>query len=208
MNGVYVQYGCGLDAPYGWLNFDASPRLRLEKSLFGAVMRNKLFPAGALVGNIISGLPVRDGSAAGVYASHVLEHMRRADCRVALRNTHRMLAPGGIFRLIVPDLRVRAERYLATNGEDRDAAHAFMASLHVTTEDGRWPALRELIGNSRHLWMWDERTMTRALIDAGFSRIRRCQFGDCEDAMFRLVEDEGRFVDGDLIECALEARKV
>ena len=30
MNEVYVQYGCGWNAPRGWRNFDASPNLRID----------------------------------------------------------------------------------------------------------------------------------------------------------------------------------
>ena len=29
--GYYLQYGCGWDALDGWLNFDASPTLRMER---------------------------------------------------------------------------------------------------------------------------------------------------------------------------------
>jgi hypothetical protein len=44
----YVQYGCGLLAPQGWINFDASPRLRIERT-FGLqsvlkVSTGHLFP--------------------------------------------------------------------------------------------------------------------------------------------------------------------
>ena len=28
---IYVQYGCGINAPQSWINFDASPNLRLER---------------------------------------------------------------------------------------------------------------------------------------------------------------------------------
>ncbi len=31
MSTIYVQYGCGLSAPAGWNNYDASPTLRLQK---------------------------------------------------------------------------------------------------------------------------------------------------------------------------------
>jgi Methyltransferase domain len=55
---------------------------------------------------------VPDGIAEGVYASHVLEHLSYDDFWIALRNTHRLLKPGGIFRLVVPDLEIRARKYL------------------------------------------------------------------------------------------------
>ena len=57
--------------------------------------------------------------------------------------------------------------------------------------------MREVFGNSRHLWMWDERSLTKALSEAGFTDIRRCQFGDCSDPVFQSVEEMGRFVDGE-----------
>src|SRR5690242_19776749 len=97
--GVYVQYGCGLCAPAGWLNFDASARLRLERMPLSRILVRKsvgtLFPENVLPGNIVHGLPVRDGSAAAVYSSHCLEHLPRGDLPTALRNTFRMLGRGG-----------------------------------------------------------------------------------------------------------------
>jgi hypothetical protein len=177
----------------------------MERSLVGRFLYSKRFPPNSQFGDIVRGLPVKDGTAKGVYASHVLEHMRRRECAIALRNTMRMLAPAGIFRAVVPDLRARAESYLAT--ADANAAHRFMESIGVVVEHGRWPTIREVVGNSRHLWMWDERSLTKALSEVGFTDIRRCQFGDCSDPMFQRVEEMGRFIDGDIVECALEAKK-
>src|SRR5215467_954787 len=113
--GLYVQYGCGLSCPAGWVNFDASPTLRLQRlavigRLFGKAAPR--FPEGIRYGDILNGLPVADGTADGVYASHVLEHLSLADCAAALRNTFRLLRPGGIFRLVIPDLEARARKYL------------------------------------------------------------------------------------------------
>ena len=122
--GLYVQYGCGVCAPDGWVNFDASLRLRLEqtpgvRSLLSATI-GLLFPSKARPGDIVRGLPVSEGSARGVYCSHVLEHLPRDDVLLALRNTWRMLCPGGVFRLVVPDLHWRTLKYLASS---RPAIH-------------------------------------------------------------------------------------
>lgn len=46
--------------------------------------------------------------AAGVYASHMLEHLSLDDCSRALRKIRRLLAPAGLVRLVLPDLRARA----------------------------------------------------------------------------------------------------
>jgi hypothetical protein len=50
--------------------------------------------------------------------------------------------------------------------------------------------------------MWDALSLGEALESHGFTSVRRCCFGDCEDDMFTLVEDEGRFENA----VALEAR--
>ena len=196
---TYVQYGSGFCAPSGWLNFDASPTLKLERlPMVGALLRknNQRFPATVRAGNIIAGLPVPDGSAAGVYASHILEHMSREDCFRSLANSFRMLAPGGVFRLIVPDLEWRAKRYLSSVDKS-DAADIFFASLGVQTAQpkGLLKKIIAIFGNSNHLWMWDERTMRAALAEAGFHSIRRAEMGDSGDPMFDLVEDRNRFFD-------------
>jgi len=44
-----------------------------------------------------------DGSADLIYASHVLEHFGRYELDAVLRDWYRVLKPGGVLRLAVPD---------------------------------------------------------------------------------------------------------
>jgi len=211
---VYVQFGCGFSCPDGWLNFDASPTLRTQRlPLIGRLLArgSVVFPRNVRFGDIVKGLPVADDSASGVYASHVLEHLSRADFSTALAHTFRMLRPGGIFRLVVPDLEARARLYLART-DDTQANDWFMEASHLgeaRRETGVIGLLRAALGNSRHLWMWDERAMRAALERQGFVRVRRCTFNDCVDVAFRAVERADRFLDAGLgiDECAMEAVK-
>ena len=213
---LYVQYGCGLSGPSGWINFDASPTLRLQRlPLVGRLFcaSGVVFPKDIRYGDIVSGLPIADCVADGVYASHVLEHLSLADCRTALRNTLRLLRPGGIFRLVIPELEGRARRYLEKLRKgDTEASSWFMRATGLGAEHrkrGPVALARAVFGGSAHLWMWDEKSMTAVLCEAGFVDVRRCRFNDCEDEAFRLVEDAERFYDraAQLEECAIEARK-
>lgn len=209
MTGVYVQFGAGFSGPDGWLNYDASPTLLIERfPLLGSLVnknRAGRFPKSVLYGDIVKGLPVADGAAAGVYASHVLEHLSRADFTTALRRTYDMLQPGGRLRLIVPDLEWRARAYVAAlESGQRQANDILMRSAHLGAEKR---SLVAALGNSLHLWMWDEPSMTDALLHAGFGSVRRCKRGDSGDPMFDLVEDETRFVVGGKDELAMEARR-
>jgi hypothetical protein len=207
---LHVQYGCAFSAPEGWLNFDSSPTLRFERipAVGGLYTKNRTrFPPSVRYGDVVSGLPVPAGSCRGVYASHVLEHLSLDDCRAALRETLRILGDGGIFRLVVPDLQVHAERYVAeARAGDAGAAIRFLDETFLGVRSrprGPMGVARTLFGHSAHLWMWDEAGMRAELDRAGFSRIRRAQLGDCEDPLFAAVEDPERFVDA----CALEARR-
>jgi predicted SAM-dependent methyltransferase len=204
-----------LRAPAEWRNFDSSARLRFEQlpvvGIAAGLLGRRLFPENIAFGNIVSGLPLPDGSAHAIYASHVLEHLCRADISRALANTVRILKPGGLFRIIVPDLEWRAKRYVAaTANGDATAADDFISSCHIgqaVRPRGLLALLRAAYGNSGHMWMYDYATMTRLLAEAGFVDIRRCEMGDSGDPMFDKVEDRGRFIDSGENELALQARK-
>jgi SAM-dependent methyltransferase len=199
---THVQYGCGHSAPEGWVNFDASLTLRIERLPIAGrfIGRNaQRFPANVGFGDIVKGLPLPDGSVDGVYASHVLEHLSRASMLVALRNTYRILRPNGIFRLIVPDLEARARRYLVDlDGAQSGANDRFLRSSYLGVEadpKGLLGFVSEMLGRNKHLWMWDYPSMAAALETAGFSSIRRCEMGDSGDPAFAAVEQHDRFYD-------------
>jgi SAM-dependent methyltransferase len=195
----YVQYGCGWTAPKEWVNFDASLTLKWERlPILGLYTKNaKRFPANVRPGNIVTGLPVADESCQGVYASHVLEHLPLKDFHKALSNTYRMLKKGGIFRLVVPDLEWAAREYVARLDRGESDANAFFLREtdlgHERRDYGLRGVAEQLFRTSLHLWMWDELSMGQALRDHGFIQVRRCYFGDCEDAKFSFVEESGRF---------------
>jgi predicted SAM-dependent methyltransferase len=202
---MYMQYGCGHSAPPGWRSFDASPTLALQRlPLVGPLARRlrPAFPERAERGDIVRGLPLAAASCRGIYASHVLEHLALEDARVALRHTLSLLAAGGIFRLVVPDLRAYAQRYLTAANDG--AAHQFMEDTSLGARSrakNLIGVLSDIWGNSRHLWMWDQVSMQRELERAGFVDIRRCVAFDCEDPRFAEVEDPGRFVDALALQC-------
>jgi hypothetical protein len=196
---LYVQYGCGLSAPDGWLNFDASPTLRLQRipaigGFFVLPGDYPKFPSAVRFGDIVEGLPISDQSCKGVYCSHVLEHLALEDFRTALANTLRYLEPGGIFRLVLPALERLTREYIESR--DDDAASRFMEGAYLGVRQrkrGVSGMLRGWLGNSAHLWMWDEKGMVRELRDAGFTAIRRAKVGDSADPRFSEVEDPDRW---------------
>ncbi len=207
MQGENVQFGCGTCAPASWLNFDAGPAFLLEKRLpfLKAMLVRKGFPdypVNIHYGDVIKGLPVRQGAASRVYCSHVLEHLSLEDCRRTLRHVWSYLAPGGVFRFVVPDLEFYARRYLGS--AEPEAASVFMAETYLGEQQsarGVRSLPKALFGRSQHLWMWDYRNFSKELTAAGFTAIRRAAFGDSGDPAFAEVESEGRWRNCLGIEC-------
>jgi hypothetical protein len=114
--GRYLNIGCGGSFHPSWYNLDlvsSSPHVRAHD------LRN--------------GLPFPAASFEACYHSHVLEHMTPAQGRSLIAECHRVLAPGGILRVVVPDLEGIAREYLAalerSAGGDisAEADHAWMA---------------------------------------------------------------------------------
>ena len=93
-----VNLGCGpvfVDSPK-WLNLDFAPSSPAVRQA-----------------NLLDRLPLADESAFLVYSSHFLEHVPRALVPGLLRECLRVLQPGGVLRLVVPDLENMAREYLA-----------------------------------------------------------------------------------------------
>ncbi len=202
---AYVQYGCGFSAPVGWRNFDASPTLRFERIPFLGKLyqrNSQRFPANVDYGDIVAGLPLTQGRAKYVFASHVLEHLALDDFRTALTHTFRLLRPGGYFRLIVPDLEQLAQHYKLSS--DSGAALDFIRATGMGTERrarGLTGVARRFLGNSAHLWLWDYKSLSLELESAGFVGVRRCQFGDSHDPRLTEVEVAGRYEAAVGVEC-------
>lgn len=204
---IYVQYGCGLCAPSSWVNFDASPTLRLQKiPVFSWISRKKVdFPPNVRYGNILTRLPgIQSGSCDAVFCSHTLEHLSLMDFYLALQNTFELLKDGGIFRCVLPDLEHSMIQYFEEKKNNPDASLLFMRSTMLGVEK-RTSNIKDFIinyfGNSSHLWMWDQYSLEKALKDVGFSSVRKCDFGDSDEKAFCDVEDESRFRGSIAFEC-------
>ena len=90
-----LNIGCGATFHPAWINLDATP----------------LSPE-VLAHDVRAGLPFPEDRFLAVYASHVLEHLDPDAGLRLLRECHRVLRPGGVARIVVPDLETIAKTYL------------------------------------------------------------------------------------------------
>lgn len=198
MTKKYLQFGCGSSNPEGFLNFDSSFNLYLQRSIFRFVWRHKVvYPANVIFGDIVKGLPVAPGSMKGVYSSHVIEHLSLNDCRIALRNSYSYLEKGGIFRCVLPNLEAEVNSYLRMKqNNDKEAASKFMRFTFLGYEDRprSWRSLiRWHLATDRHFWMWDYDSLSSEILKAGFSEVKRSSYNKSADPFFNSAEDPSRF---------------
>jgi predicted SAM-dependent methyltransferase len=112
---MLLNVGCGQTFHSEWINVDVVPAS----------------PAVRRV-DLARGLPFPDRSIDACYCSHVLEHLRPDDAGRALAELFRVLRPGGVVRIVVPDLRRVAEQYLSAfaavdrGGLQREADYDWM----------------------------------------------------------------------------------
>jgi SAM-dependent methyltransferase len=100
-----LNLGCGRTLHPAWVNLDANPVL-----------------PGVQRADLARGIPFGDASFDAVYHSHVLEHLERADAARLLAECRRVLRPGGLLRICVPDLEGIARAYLEALDRRRQAA--------------------------------------------------------------------------------------
>lgn len=83
------------------------------------------------------GLPYEPDSFDAVYHSHVLEHLTPDDAAKMLAECKRVLRPGGVLRVVVPDLEGIARTYLqtldevASDGDERAIANHQWMTLEL-----------------------------------------------------------------------------
>ena len=82
---MYLNLGCGVRRHPDWTNVDAHARVR-----------------GIIVHDLRTPLPFPDNTFEIVYHSHALEHFDAEDGRRLIRECHRVLAPEGVLRVVVP----------------------------------------------------------------------------------------------------------
>jgi predicted SAM-dependent methyltransferase len=92
-----VNVGCGRRIHPAWCNLDLAAAA-----------------PGVVEHDLRQGLPFADDSCDAVYHSHVLEHLQPDEASRLIAECHRVLKPGGILRIAVPDLEGIARQYVSS----------------------------------------------------------------------------------------------
>jgi SAM-dependent methyltransferase len=163
-----LNWGCGEHPDPGWINSDV-----------------KVAPGIDITCDIRAGLPLDDASFDYIVSIHALPELPLADQVGALRELRRVLKPGGVLRLGLPDLDKGIEAYL---NNDRD--YFLVPDEDATTIGGKLVTQLLWYGWSRSLFTHD---FTEELLrQAGFGEIFACSFRETKNRFPEIVELDSR----------------
>jgi SAM-dependent methyltransferase len=131
----------------------ASMRAQYTEAEYIQILKNHRF----LYHNLEYGIPLPTDCADYVFSSHFLEHLSKADGAQLIRESWRILKPGGIIRIAVPDLGQTIAAYQA--GHKAEAMDGIFAYL-------------DLGYFARHRYMYDFDMLHDLLLQGGFVAIR------------------------------------
>jgi len=122
-----------------------------------------------LAWNLAHGIPFADASVEAIFHEHLLEHISLTDGARFMDEAFRVLQPGGILRIGVPD----AGELVTSYGGDG----TYLEGLHPGRPT-KMLALQELFYWHRHMTMYDTETLALLFRAAGFPEPQQRKFGD------------------------------
>lgn len=167
-----LHLGSGATRLEGWINVD--------------------IPPADLTMHLGWALPFADASVEYIYLSHVLEHLSREEAAHLLSESQRVLAPGGVLRVVVPDMEKALRAYTEADEEffaarkklwpnTSRACHTPLQHILKIAGAGARPA--SFWG---HKYGYDFETLKYVLARAGFDDVERSEYMQSTHAPLRV----------------------
>jgi predicted SAM-dependent methyltransferase len=147
-----LQFGCGSFPAEGWLNSNLTPG-----------------PGVDICCDIRDGLPIPSGSIRYIASMHALVELPYLDVVPALRELHRVLEPGGVLRLGLPDLDRAIDAY-----RTGDRGYFSIPDDEIASVDGKFVVQMTWYGTN--LMMFTFEVARELLARAGFRDVRRAEY--------------------------------
>lgn len=163
-----LQFGCGAFPALGWINANLEPGLGVDIRC-----------------DIREGLPLRSDSINYVASMHALCELPYLEIVPALRELRRVLKPGGVIRLGLPDLDRAIAAYVKADLDYFSIPEGETASL-----SGKF--IVQMTWYGTNLMMFTEEFTRELLERAELRDITRCTLGQTASAYPEIVELDNR----------------
>lgn len=167
----------------GWINTDITPHIWISRIPLAAwalhslgmlsekryaAYRDGRFRMLQYV-DLTKPLPFDDGSCEAIFSSHVFEHLFLDEVERLVPQIFRVLVPGGVCRVVVPDLEKIVAQFNPANPT------TFIEEIYEVGS-------RSAVKNAHHCG-FTYASLASLFERSGFSEIRRCAFleGNCPD---------------------------
>jgi predicted SAM-dependent methyltransferase len=163
-----LQFGCGAFPAEGWINANLTPG-----------------PGVDIECDIRTGLPLRSDSIQYIASMHAIVELPYLDVVPSLRELHRVLEPGGVLRLGLPDLDRAIDAY-----RSGDPTYFSIPDDEMTSIDGKFVVQMTWYGTNLMMFTVD---LACVLLErAGFRDVRRAAYGETTSPFSEIVALDNR----------------
>lgn len=167
---IKLNIGCGTDYKKGWINIDNNTDNNIKKLDLNFDLRNSL--------------PYDDNSIDYIFNEHFIEHLTVEESRKSLSDFMRILKPGGVMRIAMPDLEDVFELYNDPNWKKRPVIKNHKMDFVRTRA--------EIVNMSfswwGHKWLYDWEELVRRLEEVGAVNVKRCKLQQSTHEALRNLE--------------------
>lgn len=160
VNNVKLHIGCGRKYKKGWVNIDNNSYGNIDKLDLNYDLRNPL--------------PFPDNWADFIFNEHFLEHLTAEEGAIFIKECVRVLKPGGVLRIAMPNLENMIKKFYCNENWKEDNAEIFRQykldfiktkAEYLNINFRRWG----------HQWLYDKEELSRRLKEVGCDNFYFCE---------------------------------
>ena len=189
---IKLNLGCGSVRPNGWINTDSSLNANLQRvpiigKSIAKIISNVSYESNNLTYmNLNNNWKFKDSSVDVVYASHLFEHLSLKSADLFLKNAYRSLKPGGVIRIVVPDLYQITKKYIEDYNEievgDPTEFIMWAINMHREGQYGSPSLIKKIIYElqgypHQHKFMYDDKSLIHKMKSFGFKNLTSLSYG-------------------------------
>lgn len=207
-NKILLNLGCGSVRPDGWINTDSSlnahiQRLPLIGKSLGKILHKVEYDNDNVVYmNLNKPWKYSGNSVDVVYASHLFEHLTLSAASLFMKEAYRCLKPGGVIRIVVPDLYQICKKYIdeyESNTFPKESTEFVMWAINMHREGqyGNPGFFKRMVYEwqgypHQHKYMYDSKSLSSLFTSFGFINLNLGKYGESKLLNDLIKDVEGK----------------